>query len=156
MPACCERALETIENIRRRYDGERRNPWDEPECGHHYARAMSAWSSVIAFSGFDYHGASKAIRLMPKTTAADFTSFFSTGLGWGLFSIANGRLELSVTEGALPLKSIRLAKGGGGKTSVTLNGRSCAHHLDAGGALVLNEDIVVANGGKLVVQAPTP
>src|ERR1039458_3884728 len=48
--------LETIENVRRRYDGERRNPWDEPECGHHYARAMSTWSSVVAFSGFDRQG----------------------------------------------------------------------------------------------------
>ena len=51
----------TIEDVRRRFDGERRNPWDEPECGHHYARAMSAWSSVIAFTGFDYHGPEKAI-----------------------------------------------------------------------------------------------
>jgi non-lysosomal glucosylceramidase len=142
--------LETIENVRRRYDGERRNPWDEPECGHHYARAMSAWSSVIAFSGFDYHGARKALSLLPKTQA-EFTSFFSTGLGWGLFSIANSRLELAVSEGTLPLRSIRAGHGGVGKTSVTLDGRPCAHRRD-GGALVLEQDIVVAAGGKLVVQ----
>jgi non-lysosomal glucosylceramidase len=144
--------LETIENVRRRYDGERRNPWDEPECGHHYARAMSAWSNVIAFSGFDYHGARKALSLLPKTQAADFTSFFSTGLGWGLFSIGNGRLELALTEGTLPLKSIRLAQAGGRKTSITLDGRECAHHLDAGGALILDQDIVVPASGKLVAR----
>jgi hypothetical protein len=143
--------LETIENVRRRYDGERRNPWDEPECGHHYARAMSAWSSVIAFSGFDYHGARKALSLSPKTQAADFTSFFSTGLGWGLFSIGNGRLELSLTEGTLPLRSIRLAQGIRKRISVTLDGRECAHHLD-GGALILEQDVVVPAGGKLVVR----
>jgi hypothetical protein len=143
--------LETIENVRRRYDGERRNPWDEPECGHHYARAMSAWSNVIAFSGFDYHGAGKALSLAPKTQA-EFTSFFSTGLGWGLFSIGNGRLELSLTEGNLPLRSIRPGPGGVRKTSVTLDGRELAHHLD-GGALVLEQDIVLAAGGKLVVRS---
>jgi uncharacterized protein (DUF608 family) len=143
--------LETIENVRRRYDGERRNPWDEPECGHHYARAMSAWSNVIAFSGFDYHGAGKALSLAPKTQA-EFTSFFSTGLGWGLFSIGNGRLELSLTEGNLPLRSIRPGPGGVRKTSVTLDGRELAHHLD-GGALALEQDIVLAAGGKLVVRS---
>ena len=47
--------VEAFENSRRRYDGERRNPWDEAECGHHYARAMSAWSGVLALSGFRYH-----------------------------------------------------------------------------------------------------
>jgi non-lysosomal glucosylceramidase len=35
-------ALTVVEAVRQRHDGERRNPWDEPECGHHYARAMSS------------------------------------------------------------------------------------------------------------------
>jgi hypothetical protein len=112
---------------------------------------MSAWSNVIAFSGFDYHGATKAISLMPKTQAPDFTSFFSTGLGWGTFSIASGGVELAVTEGTLPLRSIRLAQVAGQKTSVILDGRSCAHHRD-GGALILEQEIVVPAGGKLVVR----
>jgi uncharacterized protein (DUF608 family) len=51
-----DQGIECIANIRRRYDGERRNPWDEAECGHHYARAMAAWSAVLALSGFRYHG----------------------------------------------------------------------------------------------------
>jgi uncharacterized protein (DUF608 family) len=143
--------LETIENVRRRYDGERRNPWDEPECGHHYARAMSAWSNVIAFSGFDYHAAAKAISLFPRAQAAEFSSFFSTGLGWGIFSIARERLELAVTEGTLPLKSIRLAQTAARKTSITLDGQPCAHHRD-GDALVLEEEIVLPAGGRLVVR----
>ena len=40
--------VECYTNVRARYDGERRNPWNEPECGHHYARAMSAWSGLVA------------------------------------------------------------------------------------------------------------
>ena len=50
------RGHRVLANIAARYDGERRNPWDEPECGHHYARAMAAWTSLIALSGFDYLG----------------------------------------------------------------------------------------------------
>jgi len=106
--------LETIEDVRWRFDGERRNPWDEPECGHHYARAMSAWSSVVAWSGFHYHAADQALTLSPKTTPPEFRSFWSTGAGWGLFSIApeNGRsrAKITVTEGSLPLRTLRCGK----------------------------------------------
>jgi hypothetical protein len=104
--------LETIEDARWRFDGERRNPWDEPECGHHYARAMSAWSSVVAWSGFDYYAGDKTLNLAPK--ASSLTSFWSTGSGWGLFTVApeNGRnrVKITVTEGVLPLKTIRHGK----------------------------------------------
>ena len=58
--------VECITNIRSRYDGEKRNPWDEAECGHHYARAMAAWSSFVALSGFDYIGASRAVMRFPN------------------------------------------------------------------------------------------
>jgi hypothetical protein len=153
-----DQGLETIENVRRRFDGERRNPWDEPECGHHYARAMSAWSSVIALSGFDYHGAERAISLMPKISGPRFRSFWSAGSGWGLFSIARAggrsRAELELIEGSLALRSIRLGQATSGPTSVTWNGRRQPHQATSqGGAtkLVLAEDIVIPAGGKLVV-----
>ena len=35
------RACKCIQAIRDRYDGARRSPFDEAECGHHYARAMA-------------------------------------------------------------------------------------------------------------------
>jgi uncharacterized protein (DUF608 family) len=112
--------LEVLEDVRWRFDGERRNPWDEPECGHHYARAMSAWSSVVAWSGFYYHAADKALTLSPKTNTPAFTSFWSTGAGWGLFSVApenkRTRTKITVTEGTLPLRTIRC-----GKASLTLD-----------------------------------
>ena len=47
-------ALNVVESTRRRFDGERRNPWNEPECGHHYARAMASWGCFMAWSGFRY------------------------------------------------------------------------------------------------------
>ena len=149
----------TIEDVRRRYDGERRNPWDEPECGHHYARAMSAWSSVIAFTGFDYHGPEKAIALAPKSKVPAFRSFYSTGFGWGSFSITRSaggsRIELAVTEGSLPLRSIRLDQKAGPKPSVTLGGRSHEHTVERrtdGVTIVLASDLVIPAGETLIVQ----
>lgn len=40
---------EIVRDIRSRYDGEKRNPFDEAECGHHYARALASWSVFKAF-----------------------------------------------------------------------------------------------------------
>jgi hypothetical protein len=152
--------LDTIEDVRRRFDGERRNPWDEPECGHHYARAMSAWSSVVALSGFEYHAGDKILTLSPRLQTPHFVSFWSNGVSWGSFSIAreNGRhtVELQVTEGALPLKSVRLGKDiSKATTSVVLNDKSYAHQTkqDAGiTSLVLTEALSILPGGKLVIH----
>ena len=45
-----EEGLSIVKAVRDRYDGLRRNPWDEVECGHHYARAMSSWAVLLALS----------------------------------------------------------------------------------------------------------
>ena len=42
-------AEEVVRDIRERYDGEKRSPFDEAECGHHYVRALAAWSVFRAF-----------------------------------------------------------------------------------------------------------
>jgi non-lysosomal glucosylceramidase len=93
--------VECISAVRRRYDGERRNPWDEAECGHHYARAMAAWSGVVALSGFRYNAGKLSIQ--PKSKLADFRSLWSTGTGWGTFSKRAGKTEVRVLSGHLPV-----------------------------------------------------
>jgi hypothetical protein len=139
--------LSAIENVRRRFDGERRNPWDEPECGHHYARAMSAWSSVVEWSGFQYHAAQKAVAILPKSAGQPFRSFWSNGLGWGMFSVAANRTELEVREGTLPVRSVRLSKR---VASIAFAGAGVRHQAAADGAAVLAEDVVVKPGASLV------
>jgi uncharacterized protein (DUF608 family) len=147
--------VETVENVRMRFDGERRNPWDEPECGHHYARAMSAWSSVVAFSGFDYHAARRAVSLMPKSAAAPFKSFWSAPSGWGVFSVSPARTEVAVTEGSLPLRYVTLAQPKPAPTQMTLNGRRIPHRAESrAGAvtLTLEEEVLIPVGGKIVLS----
>ncbi len=43
-------AEEVVHDIRSRYDGAKRSPFDEAECGHHYARALASWSVFKAFA----------------------------------------------------------------------------------------------------------
>lgn len=44
-------AERVVRNVRDRYDGRRRNPFDEAEYGHHYVRALASWSVFRAFAG---------------------------------------------------------------------------------------------------------
>ncbi len=109
---------ECIANIRRRYDGERRNPWNEAECGYHYARAMASWGAIPALSGFNYHGAESVLRIAPRWDAPkdkDFESFWSTGTAWGSFIHRAGphpRLTLTVREGVLACRAVELTWSG--------------------------------------------
>jgi uncharacterized protein (DUF608 family) len=99
--------VECIENIRRRYDGQRRNPWNEAECGHHYARAMAAWTAVLALSGFRYDAPGKHLIVEPRTGVKPFRCFWSTASGWGTFELA-ANLKVSVQAGHLDIRKVDL------------------------------------------------
>jgi uncharacterized protein (DUF608 family) len=140
--------VECIRATRARYDGEKRNPWDEAECGHHYARAMSAWSGVLALSGFEYHGAREAVVASPRVSVRPFKSFWSTGTGWGTFSLAAGRFSLKVLAGKLPCRTceVPLPKG---DTVSKVNGKVLSHEATAraGRLIFLFCDTVVLDEG---------
>ena len=94
--------VECYRNTRSRYDGERRNPWDEPECGHHYARAMAAWSGLLAVSGFRYHAGEQSLELRG---AVGHRCFWSSANGWGTFEITATGAAIHVEHGLLAVKS---------------------------------------------------
>jgi non-lysosomal glucosylceramidase len=96
--------LQIIEAIRDRYDGKKRSPFDEAECGHHYARAMAAWSAINALTGFQYSGVSKRMDFR----AVDGTFFWSTGYAWGTCCIAGADVRLNVLHGTLALACFHL------------------------------------------------
>jgi len=100
--------LRVIEAIRARYDGRKRNPFDEAECGHHYARAMASWGAVLALTGFHYSAVTGTFRL----SAGDGRTFWSTGYAWGVCTqtIVEDRLQAEVTVlyGTLPLSRVVL------------------------------------------------
>ncbi|MCZ2157384.1 MAG: non-lysosomal glucosylceramidase [Bryobacterales bacterium] len=149
-----------FEEVRRRYDGERRNPWDEPECGRHYARAMSAWSGIVALSGFRYRGHEKAVVATPRQPAAQFASFWSTGTGWGMFRQSRGsrpRFVLEVVEGSLPCRSVELALTfpAGSRRAAELDGRALAADFEKTNSLSVfrfAEMIRIPAGGRLTLS----
>ncbi|MDR1825632.1 MAG: hypothetical protein LBR27_09970 [Bifidobacteriaceae bacterium] len=94
--------------VRARYDGVRRSPWNDIECGYHYARSMSGWGLLLAYGGFDYQVAGAALSLAPAVDGP-FTSFFTAGPGWGVWSVAaDGALRLEVLGGSVALGQVWL------------------------------------------------
>jgi hypothetical protein len=151
--------VEYIENLRSRYDGEKRNPWDEAECGHHYARAMASWSGVVALCGFQYDGPQAAIVAVPRVPRQKFHCFWSTGTGWGTFSYgitgASGtRLSIKVLAGKLPCRSIEMS-GAGSTTFAHSNGQQHAHttqNRDGRTLFRLEELLVLEEGNELSLE----
>ena len=80
--------LAVVRGVRDRYDGRRRNPWNEVECGSHYARALASWSVLLALSGFSWSAPERRLGFAPRVNEGDFRCFFSAGTGWGVFSPA--------------------------------------------------------------------
>jgi len=146
--------VELIRNLRSRYDGEKRNPWDEAECGHHYARAMSAWSGVVALSGFRYNGRGSSIEVLPRVNTANFRCFWSAASGWGTFSVTSAGLRLQVLKGKLACRSTEF-RGAAGRSSATLNGKPVAHKISARNGVVriaFDEMLNLTEGADLRVE----
>jgi hypothetical protein len=110
--------LAVVETVRRRHDGERRNPWNEPECGHHYARPMASWALIVALSGFHYSGVKGKLTLIPRAEGSRFRSFWTAPSGWGSFAqsrtTARFDTEVAAEEGSLALRSLALNGNGKG------------------------------------------
>jgi len=149
--------VETYAGTRRRHDGERRNPFNEPECGHHYARAMSSWSGMAVLAGFRYDGPEHHLKIERKAAAQPFRCLWTTGTGWGRYTLAqeNGRTKVVIEtlHGKLPFREF-MVEAAGTKAAV----RSGEHELDcqvqAQGALrriSLAETIDVREGEPLEV-----
>ena len=61
-----EEGLDIVRACRDRYDGRIRNPFNEYECGHWYARAMSSYALLQGLSGARYDAVEKMLYLKPQ------------------------------------------------------------------------------------------
>lgn len=96
-----------------RYAPQRRNPYNEIECGDHYARAMAGYGVFLAACGFETHGPGGHLGFAPRLSPDDFRCAFTAAGAWGSFaqSRRGGRLAASVEVkwGTLRLRTLALA-----------------------------------------------
>jgi non-lysosomal glucosylceramidase len=151
--------VEYVENLRARYDGVKRNPWDEAECGHHYARAMSSWSSVVALSGFRYEGDRGHVVTLPRLPHENFHCFWATGTGWGTYTLkrtqsGNVHLTIQVLAGTLPCRSCALAAQGS-RVTAQVGARKFTTRLERGkeqATVYFADPIQLQEGERLEVE----
>ena len=105
MKGMVKEGLEIVRTCRDRYDGRIRNPFNEYECGHWYARAMSSYALLQGLTGARYDAVDEVLYLKPSIKG-DFRSFLCTATGYGTVGVKNGKPFIEVKQGKIPIKRI--------------------------------------------------
>jgi len=148
--------------IHDRYHASRRNPWNEVECGDHYARAMASYGVFLAVCGYEHHGPKGHLGFAPRLTPENFRAAFTTAEGWGTFSQkTEGRTlkaKVEVKWGKLRLRTLTLQMPGETKPTVArvmANGKpiGASHRLEGNRATVtFPAEVILAADQELSVE----
>jgi uncharacterized protein (DUF608 family) len=158
-----EEGLSIVKGVRDRYNGERRNPWNEFECGNHYARAMASYALLLALADLFYSAPRGLLRFAPRVYPEDFACFFSVDSGWGrvkqTFGAGYKRAEVQVHRGSLRVCEMQLGFTAN-RPQVRVADRTVpatATPLAEGGTQVtFAEPVTIRQGETLLVEEVTP
>jgi hypothetical protein len=140
-----DEGLAIVKAVTDRYAGYNRNPWNEVECGHHYARAMSSWSVKLALDGFTYSLPDARLGFAPRINATDYRTFWSTGTGWGAYRQTANTATFTVQYGEQTLQRLDLP---GVPGNVTVAGPQGALSATRDGATVVLAEAVTLKAGE--------
>ena len=157
MEGMLKKGCELVKAIRDRYDGEKRNPWNEIECGSNYARSMASYALLNAFSGFHYNLAKGLIGFNPPNGLKPPMKFFwSLGTGWGLVRISSSSIVLEVLYGKLKLSQFRLPSCACKKKKAIPRVKTQNAYVKLKSVrmpiLTFTKEIVIAKGDKLFIS----
>ncbi len=103
-------ALAICRGVHERYHPAKHNPFNEIECGDHYARGMASWSVLTALCGFEYHGPRGHFGFAPRLDPGDFRAPFTAAEGWGTLAQNRGDSaqtnRIEVKWGQVPIKTL--------------------------------------------------
>jgi uncharacterized protein (DUF608 family) len=103
-----EEGFTVIKSVRDRYDGYGRNPWDEFECGHHYARSMASFGALIAISGFEFDKGQGYLGFSPVINQNNYKAFWSLDGAWGTYSQDQQQACIELLYGNIFLQCLKL------------------------------------------------
>lgn len=99
-----ESGLDIVRTCLDRYDGVKRNPYNEYECGSWYARALSSYSLLQALTGVRYDAVTKTLYIDSKV-GDDFKSFFSAAGFYGTVGLAGDKPFVRTVSGDLDVRT---------------------------------------------------
>ena len=105
-------ALAICRGVHERYHPAKQNPWNEVECGDHYARAMASYGVFLGLCGFECHGPNGHLGFAPRFQPENFRAAFTSAEGWGTIAqkseIQNLKSEIHVRWGKVRLQALAL------------------------------------------------
>ncbi len=99
-----DKGLDIVREVRRRYDGRIRNPFNEYECGHWYARAMSSYGLLQGLTGIKYNALDQTMTIDSRA-GRNFQCFFSCETGFGSVGLKNGKPFANAKYGTFMVKN---------------------------------------------------
>ena len=151
-----DEGLAIAQGVRARHDGKRRNPWNEFECGSHYARSIASWGLLTALSGMSYDATIGYLGFDPVLYADDFKCFWSTGTAWGTYEQSgqpgNALVKLEVLYGEQLLKALGTGFIAAGCTA-TVDGQSipCSPNVAESSKLIFSKELNLERGSVLTI-----
>lgn len=103
-----DEGLEIVRICRDRYDGRVRNPFNEYECGHWYARALASYGLIQGLTGVRYDAVDKTLYIDSRI-GNDFRSFLATATGFGTVGLKNGRPFVDVKGGDIDIDHVMVS-----------------------------------------------
>lgn len=147
-----DEGMTCIEAVRKRYDGERRNPWNEFECGNNYARSMASYALLNAFAGFQFDMVNQSIGFNPvRPKDGHFRCFWSLDSGWGEFVLTPAGAEVRVWAGELELRQVNLPCLAGSTTAGIKVGDKIVPATVDGAGFVFDTAVRIAAGQSIQV-----
>jgi uncharacterized protein (DUF608 family) len=103
-----EEGLDIVATCRSRYDGAIRNPFNEYECGHWYARALASYGLIQGLTGIRYDAVEKTLYIDSKI-GDSFRAFIAADGGFGTVGLQNGEPFVEIVHGTLDIQAISVS-----------------------------------------------
>lgn len=142
--------MEIVKSVRERYNGEKRNPYAEIECGSSYARSMASYSLLLLFSGFKYDMPKKAFGFEPLHPKVGYKTFWSVDGAWGTFEIKENCTLVSAAYGKLELREFTLPTAFSNVQKILIGEESVPFKMK-GNEIVFNSKVEIASNMKMKV-----
>jgi hypothetical protein len=126
-----------IAAVRDRYDGKKRNPFNEIECGSNYSRSMAAFALVPIYGGFQCDATRGFMRFKPALPG-DFSGLWFMAGSWGRIEIGAGA-KLTVEGKPVAVRSFELPFA---PSAIEIDGAAAEFRVENGRAVLAREAMV--------------